>query len=360
MSSHDPADAVLAAAGGVMPGTDALRSAEHLETELTGHLPALAELPCRGHHASLHGRAISLLTELPAELTSYGWRLVDRPGADHRRALQLLRADVDTLADVRGARAEAGVDDHPAELLLHVLGPVSLAAQLALPGGEKVLVDHGARRDLAESLAAGIQDHLEHVRRSCSPAALHVVLHEPDHARVRSGSVPTVSGYRTIRALPRDETRRMVDAVVDALRAGGADEVLLDLGEAPQRDQVEDHLGSSNSPVDGFGLPLPDLAAGDWERTAELAEQGTRFLAGLLPSVPRTHQDLPPVSALLRRITDPWQALGMSPSALATMRMTPMVGRARAELAQVGEADAMRLISRVRDAAEALTETMHS
>ncbi|MDZ5076264.1 hypothetical protein [Nesterenkonia sp. HG001] len=341
-----------------MPGTDALRSAQHLETELSGHLPALTELPSRGLHAELLGRTLALLAELPAELVSYGWRLVGRPGADHRRAVQLLRADVDTLADVRGARAEAGTDHGPSELMLHLLGPVSLASQLALPGGEKLLVDHGARRDLAESLATGVQGHLEHVRRACTPAALRVVLHEPDHARVRAGAVPTVSGYRTIRALPRDDSRRMLGVVVEALRAGGADEVLLDLGEAPLLEHVEDHRSPSSSQVDGFGLPVPALQPGDWERIAELAEQETRFLAGLLGSLPGSAQTLPQVSDLVRRITDPWQALGMPAAGLAAMTLTPLVSGIREQLAQASEVDALRLISRVRDAADALTETM--
>ncbi|MGQ7786458.1 hypothetical protein [Nesterenkonia sp. K-15-9-6] len=350
--------AVLATADGVMPGDQSLVSSQRLEEELSGHLPALAELPARGHHATLRGRAIAMLAELPAELTSYGWRLVDRPGADHRRAVQLLRADVDTLADVRGARAEDGGDDQPAELVLHLLGPVSLAAKLALPGGEKLLVDHGARRDLADSLAAGAAEHLAHVRRSCAPAALRVVLLEPDHQRVRTGSVPTVSGYRTIRALPRDETRRMIGVVVESLRAAGADEVLLDLGEAPLLEHVEDHRAPTGTRVDGFGLPVPALTTGDWERVAGLVEEGTRFHAGLLRSVPRSMQETPQVSVLARRLSEPWQALGMPSSSLAALSVTPLASAARDQLAAVSETDALRLVSRTRNAAEALTDQM--
>lgn len=360
MSPHE--SAVVATAAGVMPGEDLFTSARHLEQELTGHLPVLPELPARGHHATLQGRAVAMLAELHAELTSYGWRLTSGAGADHRRTRQLLRADVDTLADVRGARAESGDDHTPAELVVHLLGPVSLAAQLALPSGEKILTDHGARRDVADSLAAGAGLHLEHVRRSCAPTSLRVILLEPDFTRACAGAIPTVSGYRSIRALPRDDARALLGGFAQALRTAGADEVILDLEEAPQLEHVEDFRAGSSPSVDGFGLPLAGLGARDWERTAELVEQGTRFAAALLSEAPdpRSGAPLPQVSSLASRVSTPWRALGMPMASLHSMTLTPVRASVRERLAGLGEADVLRLISRTRDAADALTEQMHA
>src|SRR5690625_4556441 len=116
-----------------MGGTDYRGAAERTDSELSApHLGPLLELPQRALHATLVGRAAAHLAELYAELTSYGWRLVQRPGADHSRAVSLLNSDVATLADVRGERAETR-DDAPVPLTLEALGPVSLAAQLHLP-----------------------------------------------------------------------------------------------------------------------------------------------------------------------------------------------------------------------------------
>ncbi len=351
---------VRTAAPGGFPGTDVRRAAELLVAELPSpHLAALPELAARGHHATLLGRSAAQLSELYAELTSYGWRLTQRPGADHLRAAQLLRADVDALADVRGERTELH-GEAPGPLKLEILGPVSLAAQLALPSGEKVLIDHGARRDLAESLAAGVAGHVEHVRRACAPERLTVLLEEPQYGRVRRGEVPTVSGYRTIRSLPRDETRVMVGVVTEALRAAGADEVLLDLGGAPEPEHVEDFRGREASRMDGFALPVTSLRSADWERVAELTESGTRWTAGLLRRSETTRESLPEVSSLASRLTEPWQSLGMPASALEAFAVTSFCGRDRERPAGLSEAAALRTLTRVRDAAEALTEQISS
>lgn len=343
---------------GPFPGTDVRRAAELLVSEVGGdHALGLPELPGRGHHASLLGRSLTQLSELYAELTSYGWRLVPRPGADHLRAAQLLSADVDTLADIRGEAVEVHGRSAGA-LTTTVMGPVSLAARLALPNGEKVLIDHGARRDLAHSLAAGVGDHVAHLRRSCAPSRLRVVLHEARYAAVRGGQVPTVSGYRTIRSLPRDETRSMVGVVVEALRAAGADEVLLDLGEAPQSEHVEDFRGREASRVDGFGLPVPGMGPREWERAAELTDDGVRWLAALLRPGETSRAAMPQVTALARRLTEPWQALGMPTSSLEAFALTSFLGSERDLPSQLGEADALRAVARLQDTAEALTDQL--
>lgn len=354
-----------AAAAAAFPGVDARHAAEMLSAETPApHLSALPELPQRGHHATLLGRAAAQLSELYGELTSYGWRLTQRPGADHQRAAQLLRADVDTLADVRGERAEThGEESSP--LKVEVLGPVSLAAQLALPSGEKVLVDHGARRDLAESLAAGLTSHVEHVRRACSPQTLSVVLSETRYGKVRRGEVPTVSGYRTIRSLPRDETRVMIGVVVEALRAAGADEVILDLGDAPQPEHVEDFRGREASRVEGFGLPVTALGSTAWEQVAELTESGTQWLAGMLRPHETRRATLPQVSSLAARLTKPWQALGMPAASLESFLLTTYCGEDRERPAGLGsagldEASALRTLTRVLGTAEALTEQINN
>ena len=47
-------------------------------------------------------------------------------------------------------------DGYTGPLKLQLTGPWTLAATVELPRGDKVLADHGARRDLAEALALGL------------------------------------------------------------------------------------------------------------------------------------------------------------------------------------------------------------
>ena len=60
-------------------------------------LPHLPELPGRGPGADLVGRTAALLVDLHVDLQPSGWRLVDRPGMDERRARAYLGEDLDEL-----------------------------------------------------------------------------------------------------------------------------------------------------------------------------------------------------------------------------------------------------------------------
>lgn len=369
------------AAAGVMPGTNLLRSAELQAAELPApHLPGLPELPGRGLHSQLLGRSLAQLSELATELTSYGWRLTQRPGADDQRTRGWLRSDVDTLADVRGQRLEAGLDAADddglaAPLVLELLGPISLMAGLALPSGEKVLTDHGARRDLAGSLASGTAEHLSHVRRACAPSSLTVILSEPDYTRARGGLIPTVSGYRTIRALDREEARSHLGLMIETLERSGVEEILLDLGGGVESEHVQDFRAAQGPRVSGFAVDLTVMPASGWERTAELVESGATMLASTLTSAEtaaaarpasreaarRGETQLPQVSDLARRLRGPWDRLGMPLGSLENFLLVGSADRhlpepARSQFAALTEPAAMRVLTRVRDTAEALRE----
>ncbi|WP_218220518.1 hypothetical protein [Nesterenkonia sp. Act20] len=357
------------AAAGVMPGTDLMRSARLQAAELPApHLPGLPELPDRGLHSGLLARGLAQLSELSAELTSYGWRLTQRPGADDQRIRGWLRSDVDTLADVRGHRAETGADPDDdglaPPLVLELMGPISLMAGLALPSGEKVLIDHGARRDLAASLANGTAEHVAHVRRACAPSSLTVIITEPDYARARGGKIPTVSGYRTIRSLDRDETRGHIGLMIEALQSSGVEEVLLDLGGVVESEHLEDFRAGRGPSVHGFGVDLPVMEAAGWERTAELVESGATVLASMLTgaeTAAAATTGLPQVSELSRRVQQPWHRLGMPLDGLENFLLVGSSDRhrgepARSHVASLGEPSAMRVLTRVRDTSEALRE----
>ena len=150
----------IATGVGSWPGDDAESYAEAVRVVLgeVPDLPYLPELPGRGAPAGMTGRAIAMVADLGFDLQPAGWRLTDRPGIDHRRARSLLAQDLDA---ARGA----GAGRDAAAFKVQVAGPWTLAASVEKPRGDKVLSDHGARRELAQALAEGLATHLADVRR---------------------------------------------------------------------------------------------------------------------------------------------------------------------------------------------------
>ncbi|MGD6979687.1 MULTISPECIES: hypothetical protein [Citricoccus] len=203
---------------GAWPGADPVAAARDILNALGHpHRPVLPELPGRGPGSDPVGRAAVLLDGLAVDLQPHGWRLVPEPGMDHRRAASALRSDVNAFTDVAG---DAGLTVE--DLVLRVTGPLSLAASLWLPGGERSLSDSGARRDVAQSLASGLADWVRSVRAATGAARLTVLVDEPQAAAVLSGALPTASGYRTVRSIPRSEVRQGWTLVAEAALDGGA------------------------------------------------------------------------------------------------------------------------------------------
>ena len=330
---------VTATALGDWPGTDPLEAAKAIRGELgSPHLPFLAELPARGIGSDPVGRAATLLVDLHADVQPHGWRLVDRPGQDAQRAASALATDLNVLADV------AGAEERPAEgLAVRVLGPVSLMAGLYVHSGERALVDPGARRDIAQSFAAGLPAFLERVRRAVPKAALTVLLDEPDAARVLAGLVPTASGYRTLRALPRPEARAAWAEAIEAVHAAGAEPIMgLPAWEAP----LEDVLGAG---ADGVAVTAADLAVAQWEELAGAVEAGRRLWLGALPAdgAPDTR-----TGELADRIVRPWRQLGLPLAALDAVRITPA-----GSLAACTPQEATARLGRLVKVADAVNQT---
>ena len=169
-----------------MPGTDAREYDEALRTVLgeLPDLPHLPELPGRGAHASMTGRALAVVTGLDADLQPAGWRLTGSSGSsgmDHRRARSLLAQDLDAL--------EERTQGFEGRLKVQVTGPWTLAATVEKPRGDRVLSDHGARRELAQALAEGLREHVADVQRRVPGAELVVQVDEPALPFVLAGQV---------------------------------------------------------------------------------------------------------------------------------------------------------------------------
>ncbi|MCG2622744.1 hypothetical protein LVY72_12610 [Arthrobacter sp. I2-34] len=335
---------VAATALGSWPGTDPVEAARTVRGELGApNLPHLVELPDRGSGSDPVGRTAAMLVDLAVDLQPHGWRLVDRPGQDQRRAVSALATDLSVLADVVGAEENPG-----RQLKLQLRGPLSLAANLYLHYGERALLDAGARRDIAQSLAAGAAEHLSKVAGAV-PAGTQLVvqLDEPEIGQVLSGSIPTASGYRTLRSIPAPEVSRTWQEVADALRAAGAVEIVLAI---PAEDAALEAVAAAG--VDGFALPAAGLTTARWEAIAAAVESDRRIWLGAVhtadPAAP-----LPQVRQLVESVLRPWRQLGLPAASLPQLRITPSTGLAGHSL------DAARLVlTRLGQVADALNQVV--
>ena len=257
----------LATGIGSMPGTDFAESIR-IVLDTVGGLPHVPELPGRGVHAGMIGRTLSLLSGLEADLQPDGWRVGVGEGTDVRRARSLLAHDLD-LAE------EIGVG-HTGPVKIQVTGPLTLAATVERPRGDKMLADHGARREISESLAEGLRDHVADVRRRFGQADLVVQVDEPAIAAVLDGGIPTASGWSRHRSVHPPEADALLHTVVEAIVAGGARPVVHSC--AP--DVPVELLAGAGFTAISFDLSLvrPD------DIWAETFERGVDLWFGVVPS----------------------------------------------------------------------------
>ncbi|MCA4132292.1 hypothetical protein [Arthrobacter sp. M4] len=341
MAEGLPRDQVTATAHGPWPGSDPLEAIRIVRGELgTPHLPFLPEFPDRGVGSDAVGRTACLLEELAIDVQPHGWRLVDKPGRDMQRARSALATDLNVLADV------AGEEERPAEAFkVRLLGPLSLTAALYLHNGERALSDHGARRDIVQSLTAGIKDHLKRVSVAVPGAALAVQLDEPDIADVLAGTIPTASGYRTLRSVPGEEVTLAWRAVIDAARDAGAAETVISV---PEVEAPFQRILASGA--DGIAVPIKALTTRQWEQLAGAVEGGKRLWLGALPTADRVAA-LPRTADVVDAVWRPWRQLGLPPSQLGAVRVTPSHG-----LVDFGPSEAKDILVRLTKVADGLNQ----
>lgn len=314
---------------GSLPGTDIDEALRVVLGELP-ELPHLPELPARGAGADLIGRGAALLAELPVEIQPSGWRLTARPGRDLRRSRDFLERDLDAL--------EAAASGHSGGLKVQAVGPWTLAANIELPGGHRVVSDHGAVRDLADSLTEGLRAHLAEVARRVPGATIVTQLDEPSIPAVLAAQIPTPSGYGTVRAVEASVVEQTLGDVL-AIVPEGARVVHCCAADVPIA--LLRGAGASAIAVDA-ALTLDQDAVG------EAIEAGTSLWLGVVPGTDAT--------ITLDSTRDPvrklWRQLGFADSDLAgAVVPTPACG-----LAGASPAYARRALSLVRDVGRALLD----
>ncbi|WP_040405975.1 methionine synthase [Amycolatopsis nigrescens] len=261
---------------GSMPGTDPGEAAAVLLGELP-EFPHLPELPARGVGADLLGRTAALLVDLAIEVVPSGYRVAARPGHDHRRAVDLLRWDLDALEEAvqRGGGA-------PPVIKTQVAGPWTLAAGIELPKGHRVLTDRGALREFADSLLEGLRGHVaELTARTGAPVV--VQFDEPTLPSVLAGALSTPSGYGTVPSVPEPAARDLLATMIEgAGRITGQPVIVHCCAPRPPVGL----LRSAGAGALALDATLLDGAPGSMlDELGEAWDAGLTFLLGLVPSV---------------------------------------------------------------------------
>ncbi|SHI62940.1 hypothetical protein SAMN02745244_00732 [Tessaracoccus bendigoensis DSM 12906] len=183
-------------AAGSLPGDD-FRGALSAMSELLPDVLPLPELPARGIVSQMVGRALGLVEGLGFDLQPAGWRLTPHSTVEHRRARAQWRRDLDD--------AEELLHGFDRVLKVGLAGPWTLAAAVERPTGDRLLADHGARRELAQALAEGVAELRAEVARRLPGARLLLQVDEPALNAVAQGAVPTASGFSRHRGVDLPE-----------------------------------------------------------------------------------------------------------------------------------------------------------
>ena len=276
------------------------------------------------------GLAVQLLPGLPADIGPAGWRLLGGRAATAARTLDARReaSRLSRAFDALGEYAESS--DLP--VLVSVPGPWTLTRRLGLPDESPVLGDPGARRDVLQSYAHGLLGLRERIHRvvAGSPDTpldrVRIRLVEEDLDAILTGRVPTVSGYRTLPAVPDAHVVAGLRSVVQRTGEGtilslpGLSTVRIGGKDIPHTSLVDDagvrHLCVPLRPVSWASEtdPLAPALLRQWERLAEWTETG----GGVWLRIPgEAAAAAGSVTGWVEAAALPWTRVGMGRAGLA-------------------------------------------
>lgn len=258
---------------GSMPGEDAREAAATIVGEVP-LMPYLPELPARGVGADMIGRTAALLVDIAVEVRPSGYRVAGRAGRDHRRGVDLLRGDLDALD-------EACEPVRPGWVKVQAAGPWTLASSVEVRTGHTVLTDRGAVREFAASLAEGLRLHVGEVAARTG-AQVVLQLDEPGLAAVLAGTVPTPSGYGTVRAVSDTAAK---DVLRDVVGAVGVPVVLHCCADRPPVRVLAD-VGAAAIGIDSTRPAVAGRTAhpAALDELGEVWDAGTPLFLGLVPA----------------------------------------------------------------------------
>jgi methionine synthase II (cobalamin-independent) len=224
---------------------------------------------------------------------------------------------------------------------VQVTGPWTLAATVERPRGDRLLADHGARRELAQALAEGVRTHVADVRRRLPEAEVVVQVDEPALPSVLAGGIPTASGFHRHRSVDDPAASPALEWVFAAVSESGAVPVAhCCAADVPARLLV-------GAGAAGLSVDLDVLAAETYDDLAALLEEERPVHLGVVPTA-RPSNALTD-RAVVERVLRWLDMLGLDPGSAPSLVLTPACGLAGAQ--ESWARDALRLL---QDAASAL------
>ena len=321
---------VFAAATGIgsWPGSSPREAAKIVIGELHA-LPHLVELPARGIGADMIGRAGALLVDIGIDTVPRGYRIANGRSAVLRRAASLLDEDIDALEE---AWEKAGLRGGTRTVKVQAPGPITLAAQLELPGGHRAITDLGAVRDLAGSLAEGVAAHRAQLeRRLDSPVVLQ--FDEPSLPAALQGRLTGVTSMTPVHPVDESVAIGMLD---DCVALVGAEVALHSCApELPWK-------ALQRSGIHVVSVDVSTLTAADLDGVGDFVDSGRTVLLGIIPTTePAVRPSAEEVAKAAVAVTDRLgfarcvlrERIGITP-ACGLAGATPQWARTAIELAQ--------------------------
>ena len=144
--------------------------------------------------SDLIGRTAALLP-LNLDIGPRSWRVTRRPQIATMRARDQFERDLDLLEELWAGKLT--------ELKVQLVGPWTLAAQLEMTNGHRMITDRGATREIAEALEYAAGEHRSDVEKRFGVSTL-LQLDEPALTRVRGGTLTGTTDYEDIPAVPEE------------------------------------------------------------------------------------------------------------------------------------------------------------
>jgi methionine synthase II (cobalamin-independent) len=321
---------VFSAATGIgsWPGTSPLEAAEIVLGELHT-LAHLVELPARGVGADMIGRAGALLIDIGIDTMPRGYRIANGRSAAVRRAASLLDEDIDALEE---AWEKAGLRGGTRTVKVQAPGPITLAAQLELPGGHRAITDSGALRDLAGSLAEGMAAHRAQLQRRLDTPVV-VQFDEPSLPAALEGRLTGVTSLTPVHPVDESVAIGLLD---DCVGVVGAEVALHSCAPGLPWKALQ------RSSIHAVSVDVSTLSAADLDGVGDFVDSGRTVLLGLVPTTapparPSAEEIAKAAVTLTDRLGFPRSVLrdriGITP-ACGLAGATPAWARTAVELAQ--------------------------
>lgn len=281
------------------------REAAELVFDLFPQLPFIPELPSLGVGSDFIGRTASLLHDLHVDVQPSGWRIVDKAGADERRAKSAMSHSVDAFHEV--------FDGFEGRIKIQIAGPLTFVALLETSRAGSILSDEIATKDVAQSLAYGVEMLVADIRRRL-PGITSVVVQidEPLITQIMHGAIKSASGFGRLRIPSQDE-------VVSLISLFARDNELV--MHSCANDLPIELIG--RSAINALSLDATFVGRNEYEALAELHDRGKSIWLGVVGGV---DGHLPPVSATVTFVQNLARNVGVPLESLALTHTCGLAG----------------------------------